>query len=131
LANGKAMKKTELQKKAEELEQTLQMQLSLVKQESEGFAKIGGAVLLGGVVAFLSVRLLGRKKNRKTEKVLQTLEREGLLDDEIKTKLTKRSQPGLMRRLGAILLPIAVNYGKELFLKKLHESENTPEKDAE
>jgi hypothetical protein len=77
------------------------------------------------------VRLLGRKKNRKTEKVLQTLEKEGLLDEEIKAKLTQKSQPGLMGRLGAILLPIVINYGKEQFLKKLHESENIPEKNAE
>ena len=124
------MKKSELQKKAEELEQTLEMQLSLVKKESEGFAKIGGAVLLGGIVAFAAVRLLGKKKNRKTEKVLQTLEKEGLLDEEIKTKLTQKSQPGLMGRLGAILLPIAINYGKEQFFNKLHESENKPEKNA-
>jgi hypothetical protein len=125
------MMKTELQKKAEELEQTLEMQLSLAKKESEGFAKVGGAVLLGGIVAFTAVRLLGRKKNRKTEKVLQTLEKEGLLDEEIKAKLTQKNQPGLMGRLGAILLPIAINYGKEQFLKKLHESENLPEKNAE
>lgn len=125
------MKKTELEKKAEELEQTLEMQLSLVKKESEGFAKIGGAILLGGIVAFTAVRLLGRKKNNKTEKILKTLEKEGLLDEEIKHKLTQKSQPGLLGRLGAILLPIAINYGKEQFLKKLNESENNPEKNAE
>lgn len=125
------MKRTELEKRAEELEQTLGMQLSLVKKESEGFAKIGGAILLGGIIAFTAVRLVGSKKNRKTEKILQTLEKEGLLDEEIKAKLTRKSQPGLMGRLGAILLPIAINYGKEQFLKKLHESENHPEKNAE
>lgn len=125
------MKRTELEKKAEELEQTLGMQLSLVKQESEGFAKIGGGLLLGGIIAFSAVRLLGRKKNRKTEKVLQTLEKEGLLDEEIKHKLTQKSQPGLMGRLGAIILPIAINYGKEQFMKKMNESENRPEKNAE
>lgn len=125
------MERTELEKKAQELEQTLGMQLSLVKQESEGFAKIGGGILLGGIIAFSAVRLLGRKKNQKTDKVLQTLEKEGLLDEEIKHKLTQKSQPGLMGRLGAILLPIAINYGKEQFMKKLNESENRPEKNAE
>jgi hypothetical protein len=125
------MKRTELEKKAEELEQTLGMQLSLVKKESEGFAKIGGGLLLGGIIAFSAVRLLSRKKNNKTEKVLQTLEKEGLLDEEIKQKLTQKSQTGLMGRLGAILLPIAINYGKEQFMKKMNESEKSPEKNAE
>lgn len=124
------MERTELEKKAEELEQTLGMQLSLVKKESEGFAKVGGAILLGGVVAFSAMRLLGRKKTKKTDKVLQALEKEGLLDEEIKHKLTQKSQPGLMGRLGAILLPIAINYGREQFMKKLNESDNTPEKNA-
>ncbi|WP_373523278.1 hypothetical protein [Aquiflexum sp.] len=124
------MERTELEKKALELEQTLGMQLSLVKKESEGFAKIGGAIILGGVVAFSAVKLLGRKKNKKTDKVLQTLEKEGLLDEEIKQKLTQRTQPGMFGRLGAILLPIAINYGKEQFFKKMNESENSPEKNV-
>lgn len=124
------MKRTELEKKAEELEQTLGMQLSLVKKESEGFAKIGGGILLGGIVAFSAVKLLSRKKNNKTDKVLKTLEKEGLLDDEIKHKLTQKSQPGFMGRLSAILLPIAINYGKNRLFNKLNKSDDSIEKNA-
>ncbi|WP_373496669.1 hypothetical protein [Aquiflexum sp.] len=124
------MKRTELEKKAEELEQTLGMQLSLVKKGSEGFAKIGGGILLGGIVAFSAVKLLSRKKNNKTDKVLKTLEKEGLLDDEIKHKLTQKSQPGFMGRLSAILLPIAINYGKNRLFNKLNKSDDSIEKNA-
>lgn len=113
-----------LKKKAEELEQTLEMQLSLVKKESEDWVKVGGAVLAGGALAFLAVRLLGGKKNKKTEKVLQVLEREGLLDEEITEKLTKKSEPGFLGRLAAVVLPIAIQYGQEQFMKKLKEEDS-------
>ncbi|MFD2199933.1 hypothetical protein [Shivajiella indica] len=111
----------ELKKKAEELEQTLEMQLSLAKKESEDFAKVGGAILVGGVIAFLAVRLFFRKKDKKTEKILKVLEKEGLLDEEIQSKLTKKNQPGFLGRLSAVLVPIAINYGREQIIKKFNE----------
>lgn len=110
-----------LKKKAKELEQTLEMQLSLAKKESEDWVKIGGVVLAGGVLAFLAVKLLSGKKNKKTEKVLEVLEREGLLDDEISEKLTKKREPGFLGRLSAIVLPLAIKYGQEQLMKKLNE----------
>jgi len=113
----------ELKKKAEELEQTLEMQLSLAKKESEDWVKVGGAVIAGGVLAFLMVRLLSGKKNKKTEKVLKVLEKEGLLDEEITEKLTKKSEPGFFGRLAAVVLPIAIQYGQEQFMKKLREED--------
>ena len=112
-----------LKKKAEELEQTLQMQLTLAKKESEDWVKVGGAVVAGGILAFLAVRLLTGKKNKKTEKVLQVLEREGLLDEEIAEKLSKKSEPGFFGRLAAVALPIALQYGQELLMKKLKEED--------
>jgi hypothetical protein len=44
------------------------MQMSLAKKESEDLVKIGGAILIGGVIAFLAVRLFIGKKDKKTEK---------------------------------------------------------------
>ncbi|RZS95139.1 hypothetical protein [Cecembia calidifontis] len=116
--------KEDLKKKAEELEQTLEMQLSLAKKESEDWVKVGAAVLVGGAVAFLAVRLLAGKKKRKTEKVLKVLEKEGLLDDEITKKLTKKSDPGFLGRLSAVLLPIAINYGKEQLMNRFNQEQN-------
>jgi hypothetical protein len=122
--------KNELNKKAEELEQTLQMQLDLAKKESEEWIKVGGVVLAGALITFATVKLLGRKKNKKTQKVLNALEKEGLLDDEIKAKLTQKSQPGFLGRLGAVLLPIAVSYGRDQLMNRLKEPEIKTGEDA-
>lgn len=122
--------KNELNKKAEELEQTLKVQLDMVKKESGDYIKIGGAVLAGGLVAFAAYRIFGRKKNNKTKRVLQTLEREGLLDEEIREKLTRKLEPGFLGRLSAVLLPIAVNYGREQLANKLNEPKIKPVEDA-
>jgi len=115
--------KEDLKKKAQELEQTLEMQLSLAKKESEDWVKVGAAVLAGGAIAFLAVRLLTGKRNRKTEKVLKVLEKEGLLDDEITKKLTKKNDPGFLGRLGAILIPIAINYGREQLINQFNQQQ--------
>jgi hypothetical protein len=112
-----------LQLKAEELEQTLNMQLSRLKQESEGWVKIGGTVLAGGVAAFLISKLLFKKKSNKTDKVLLTLKREGLLDDDIKSRLTGKQKSGFMGRIGSLLLPIALNLGKEQLRNRMAQSQ--------
>lgn len=121
--------RSELNKKAEELEQTLQMQLSIVKKDSGDFIKIGAVVLASAGLAFVAFKLL-KGKNNKTKKILEVLEKEGLLDKEIEEKLTSKRQPGLMGRLGAVLLPIAVNYGREQIMNRLNEPKRKPEEDA-
>lgn len=122
--------KEELKKKAEELEQTLEMQMTLAKKESEDIVKVGGAILAGGVLAFLAVRLFLAKKDKKTEKVLKVLEKEGLLDEDIRSKLTK-NQPGFLGRLSAVLVPLAINFGREQLIKKFSESEPIEVRDEE
>ncbi|MCL6258900.1 hypothetical protein M3O96_07375 [Aquiflexum sp. TKW24L] len=120
----------ELVQKAQELEQTLHMQLSFAKKESEGLIKVGGVALAGAVVAFVAYRVFGNKKNTKTKKVLETLEKEGLLDQDIRDRITKKNKIGLLGRLGTILLPIAVNFGREQLLNRLNEPKNKSEEDA-
>jgi hypothetical protein len=113
-----------LQLKAEELEQTLNMQLSRLKQDTEGWVKIGGTVAAGAVAAFLITRLFTKKKSKKTDRVLLTLQREGLLDDEIKAKLTgSRPNTGFMSRMGSVLLPIVLNFGKEQIRQRLEQQQ--------
>lgn len=122
--------KNELNRKAEELEQTLKMQLEIAKKESEDYIKIGGAILAGAAVAFVAFKLLGKKKDKKTQKVLEALDKEGLLDEEIREKLTRKNSPGFMERIGAALLPIAISYGRDQFLNKINEPKEKPEKHA-
>ncbi|TVP50311.1 MAG: hypothetical protein EA341_07750 [Mongoliibacter sp.] len=117
--------KEDLKKKAEELEQTLGMQLSLAKKESEDWVKAGAGVLVGGLVAFSVFRILSGKKNKKTENVLKVLEREGLLDDELEKKLTQKQSSGFISRMGALLLPVLINYGKQQFLDQMAKKENS------
>jgi hypothetical protein len=124
------MMKSDLTKKAEELEQTLKIQLDIAKKESEDYIKIGGAVLAGAVVAFAAYKIFGGKKNNKTKRVLETLEKEGLLDEEIREKLTRKIEPGLMGRLSAVLIPIAVSYGRDKLMNKLNEPKIKSGEDA-
>ncbi|UJP66979.1 hypothetical protein IPZ59_03820 [Mongoliitalea daihaiensis] len=117
------MTNQELQKKAEELEQTLKMQLSIAKNESGDYLKMGAVVLGSALIAAATFKILGSKKKKKTEKVLEVLEKEGLLDEELQHRLTQKNQPGLLGRIGMALLPLAMNYGKELLIKRLNEQE--------
>ncbi|MCH7403315.1 hypothetical protein ACFOUP_08295 [Belliella kenyensis] len=106
----------ELEKKAQELEQTLQAQLNALKGDSGDWIRVGSGVLAGGIVAFGLVRLLKGKKNKKTKQVMAVLEREGLLDKEISAKLTAKKEAGFMARMAAIVLPMAIAYGRKKFL---------------
>lgn len=118
------MTNKELQKKAEELEQTLKMQLSIARNESGDYLKMGAIVLGSAMIAAATVKILGSKKKKKTQKVLQVLEKEGLLDEKLQHRLTQKNQPGLMGRIGMALLPIAMNYGREFLMKRLNEQDS-------
>lgn len=113
--------KEDLKKKAEELEQTLKMQFQMAKNDTGEIAKVGGTVLVGGLLSYTLIRLFRKKKNRKTDKVMQALASQGLLDDEIRAKLTQKRSSGLFGRLGGILLPMAINFGKERFFQRMEQ----------
>jgi hypothetical protein len=101
----------ELEKKSEELEQTLAKQLELLKKESEDWLKVGAVVAVGALVAYGIVKATSKKKEKKTDKALEVLEKEGLLDEDIKNRLTtsKRSSfwPTLTQRLLILGLALA------------------------
>lgn len=110
----------ELEKKSEELEQTLNKQLDLLKKDSEDWLKVGAAVAVGAVIAYGIVKATRKKKVKNTEKALEVLEKEGLLNDELKNRLTKPKTssfwPSLTQRL--IILGLALAKDKiynELF----------------
>lgn len=58
------MNEVDLKKRAEELEQTLQLQLVQLKRDSEIWLKVGGAVLAVAVLTSMVVKK-SRKKKRK------------------------------------------------------------------
>ncbi|NVJ86562.1 MAG: hypothetical protein HWE15_09680 [Algoriphagus sp.] len=116
--------KKELENQAEELEQTLQKQLDLLKKDSEDWLKVGGAVLAGGLLAYTLVKASKRKKNRKTAKALEVLEREGLLDKELEEKLSKTQKSTFWPSLGQRLLLVGFALAQEKLLKKLIDPED-------
>lgn len=114
--------KEELERKAAELEKALLTQVQVARKESEDWVKIAGVALVSGIVAYGIVKILGNsKEKKKTKKVMAALEKEGLLDNDIKKKLTQKPEPGLLGRLGVALLQIAINFGKEQLLNRLQE----------
>lgn len=101
----------ELEKKSEELEQTLAKQLELLKKDSEDWLKVGAVVALGALVAYGIVKATRSKKDKTTDKALDVLEKEGLLNEDIKKRLTKPKKstfwPSLTQRLVIIGLALA------------------------
>ena len=100
----------ELEKKSEELEQTLAKQLDLLKKDSEDWLKVGAVVAVGALLAYGIVKATQKKKEKTTDKALEVLEKEGLLNEDIKKRLTKSKGssfwPNLTQRL--IILGLAL-----------------------
>ncbi|SFO27189.1 hypothetical protein SAMN04488519_10552 [Algoriphagus ornithinivorans] len=121
----------ELEKQAEELEQTLQKQLDLLKRDSEDWLKVGGAVLAGGLLAYAIVKATRKKKNKKTQRALEVLEREGLLDKDLEEKLTKPKKSSFWPSMSQRLLILGLALAKEKYFKDLFTKEKADGKEEE
>ena len=101
----------ELEKKSEELEQTLAKQLELLKKDSEDWLKVGAVVAVGALLTYGILKAASKKKEKTTDKALEVLEKEGLLNDEIKDRLTKPKKstfwPTITQRLLILGLALA------------------------
>ncbi|GMQ25807.1 hypothetical protein Aoki45_24890 [Algoriphagus sp. oki45] len=101
----------ELEKRSEELEQTLNKQLELLKKESEDWLKVGAVVATGALLAFAVVKATRRKKQHKTQEALEVLDREGLLNEDIRRRLTEPKKstfwPTLSQRVLILGLALA------------------------
>lgn len=101
----------ELEKRSEELEQTLNKQLEMLKKESEDWLKVGAVVATGALLAFAVVKATQKKKQHKTEEVLEVLDREGLLNEDIRKRLTEPKKstfwPSLTQRVLILGLALA------------------------
>jgi hypothetical protein len=106
----------ELEKKSQELEQTLTKQLELLKKDSQDWLKVGGVVLLAGLVTYGVVKATKKKKENKTQQALEVLAKEGLLTKEIEEKLRKPAKSTFWPTLTQKLLLVGLAVAKEKFL---------------
>ncbi|REG86424.1 hypothetical protein [Algoriphagus antarcticus] len=113
----------DLKKKGEELEQSLAKQMELFKAESEGWLKIGGIILAGGLIALVIIKSRSKRKDRKTEEVMKVLEKEGLLTKDIEKKLTEGSKSSFWPSMGQRLLILGLGFAKDKFLPNLFASQ--------
>ncbi len=122
----------ELEKKSEELEQTLAKQLELLKKDSEEWLKVGAVVLVAGLLTYGIVKATRKKKVNKTEKALEALEQQGLLTKDIEEKLRKPAKSSFWPTLSQRLLILGLALAKEKFLTNLlnpqPENAQAPEK---
>lgn len=109
----------ELEKKSEELEQTLAKQLELLKKDSEEWLKVGAVVLAAGLLTYGILKATRKKKVNKTEKALEVLEQQGLLTKDIEDKLRKRSKSSFWPSLSQRLFIVGLALVKEKFLANL------------
>ena len=107
----------ELEQKSAALEKALEKQLSSFKKGSEDWVKVGAAVAVGALVVYGLSQLSHRKKEKDTDKALAILEREGLLNPEIKDRLTQPKSSSLWTSLAQKVLFLGLALAKD----KLHE----------
>lgn len=109
----------ELEKKSEELEQTLAKQLEILKKESEDWLKVGAVVAVGALLAYGIVKATSKKKEKKTDKALMVLEKEGLLDKDIKNRLTQPKNSSFWPNLTQRLLILGLALAKEKIFSEI------------
>lgn len=120
----------ELEKKSEELEQTLTKQLDLLKKDSQDWLKVGAAVAVGAVIAYGIIKATRKKKVKNTEKALEVLEKEGLLNDELKNRLTKPKSSSFWPTVTQRLLILGLALAKDKIYNELF-SGNTEQQAVE
>ncbi|MBS4071575.1 MAG: hypothetical protein KGZ90_09630 [Algoriphagus sp.] len=120
----------ELEKKSEELEQTLTKQLDLLKKDSQDWLKVGAAVAVGAVIAYGILKATRKKKVKNTEKALEVLEKEGLLNDELKNRLTKPKSSSFWPTVTQRLLILGLALAKDKIYNELF-SGNTEQQAVE
>ena len=116
----------ELEQKSAALEKALEKQLSSFKKGSEDWVKVGAAVAVGALVVYGLSQLSHRKKEKNTDKALAILEREGLLNPEIKDRLTQPKSSSLWTSLAQKVLFLGLALAKDKLYEQFFAGEETP-----
>ncbi|MFZ9187333.1 MAG: hypothetical protein ACO22X_06515 [Algoriphagus sp.] len=119
----------ELEKKSAELEQTLAKQLNVFKKGSEDWVKVGAVVAVSALVVYGVVQLTNKKKEKNTDKALEVLEREGLLNAELKERITQPKHSSLWTTLVQKILFLGLALAKDkIYAQFIAGEESAPEK---
>ncbi|NHE57037.1 hypothetical protein [Cyclobacterium plantarum] len=94
-----------LKRQSEELEQTLQKQLELLKQDSRVYIKVGGIALLGGLLAVGTTRLFSGS-GKKTQAIKRS-------------KGKQKKKFSILRNIRNRFFWMALDYGKSRLLEQL------------
>ncbi|MBD8491057.1 hypothetical protein IFO69_20050 [Echinicola sp. CAU 1574] len=104
------MTNKELKKQEEDLEKQLNHQLDVLKKESESWAKVGGAVLAGGLVSYGATKLIrGKSKKKAKKKLIKEMKDEG---HPIKVRKPRKHKASLMSSVGKRLFIVALSLGQ-------------------
>lgn len=96
----------DLEKQSEELEQTLQKQLELVKKDSDVYLKIAGIALVSGLVTATAYRLTRSKPAAKVKK---------------KKKKSKKKRYSFWGNIRSRMFWLALDFGKQALIRKVQE----------
>lgn len=114
----------DLERKSEELEQTLSKQLEILKKDSEDWLKVGAAVAAGALLTYGIVKLTKSKNKKETQKAIEVLEKEGLLNPDIKKRLTETKRSSIWPSLGQRLLILGLAVAKEKLFREIFASQD-------
>ena len=101
-------------------------QLNDLKKGSEDWVKVGAAVAVGALVVYGVVKLASKKKEKNTDKAMEVLEKEGLLNADLKERLTRQKSSALWGSLAQKLLFLGIALAKDKLYEQFFAGSSTP-----
>ena len=116
----------ELEQKSAALEEALAKQLNEIKKGSEDWVKVGAVVGVGALVVYGLSKLSSKKEEKTTDKALAVLEREGLLNPDIREGLTQAKPSSLWTGLAQKILFFGLALAKDKLYEQFFAGEEKP-----
>lgn len=121
----------ELEQKSAALEEALAKQLNEIKKGSEDWVKVGAIVGVGALVVYGLSRLSSKKEEKTTDKALVVLEREGLLNPDIRERLTQTKPSSLWTGLAQKVLFLGLVLAKDKLYEQFFAESAKPEENKD